>query len=475
MKRLLILIALLLSLCLCLTACDDSRDSDIVSDSDSDIETDTESTSDRDKTSDKYDDESDLESDKDLDNDSDLESDKDSSSDSDLDSNTDSDIDSDLDSDTDSDAQMCTVTFDPKGGTFPEGTENFRLVEKNDVLGSNLPKPTKPGYIFGGWFAEYDTEFEDKYGSTSRIVFDVKLVAKWNIDPESQTINVYLDAGEGSLPDGASDTLVITSGTLIGNLPTPTQDGYNFDGWYLESDTLFLNKIDRTTRIDGKVGEAIVLVAKWKKIVYCLDGTENHQWSPWDEYTQATCETPQQDVRECTVCGETEYKYGAAALGHQWSAWSYGLLTESRACSECKKTETVNYKNITQRALGVGNLPVINGAYDESVSPSVLIDSNFDNALASTIAGKGGELRITLNLAMPTYIDAIYVKGIGTAPYEVTYYTKDGEQHYAGMGRMGSTYRFECGAAVTKVVFYMANSANGTDGWQEIALAIKKD
>lgn len=368
-----------------------------------------------------------------------------------------------------------TISLDPGEGTLSE-EQMILKVKKNGPIGA-LPTPKRPGYKFDGWYAEDDTDFEDKYRQSSIALFDITLVAKWEVDAENPPINIYFDAGDGELAEGVSDTLVMISGTTIGELPTPTQDGYKFDGWYLESDTIFADKINKQSKFSGDAEETIVLVAKWKKIIYCVDGTENHQWSLWDEYTQATCETPQQDVRKCTACGESEYKDGAKALGHQWSAWSEGVLTQTRTCPQCTKTETINYKNVTQEALGPGNLPKIDGSYYDLVSPGILVDKNFDNEHSATIAGRGGELRITLELITPTYVDVIYVKGEagGTGPYDVYYYTEDGEQHYAGMGAIGSLCKFECGATVTKVEFYMANSAKGTDCWQEIALCINPD
>ena len=367
-----------------------------------------------------------------------------------------------------------TITFDPGEGTLNEELMILK-VKKNGPLGT-LPTPKRPGYKFAGWYAEDDTDFEDKYRATSIALFDVNLVAKWEVDAENPAIEVLFDPGDGELPAGFKDIILVISGTTIGStisdLPVPTQDGYKFDGWYFDNDTTYQNKVNKTTKINGGVGDSKVLVAKWKKIVYCFDGTENHQWSIWDEYSQASCETPQQDMRKCTVCGETEYKDGMPATGHQWSAWSEGVLTQTRTCPECTKTQTINYTNITQEALGPGNLPKIDGSYYELVSPGILIDKNFDNEHTSTIASKGGTLTITLEPIKATYVDVIYVKGTGSATYDVFYYTEDGEQHYAGTGGIGSLCKFECGATITKVEFFMEVSANGTDLWQEIALCI---
>lgn len=53
--------------------------------------------------------------------------------------------------------------------------------------------------------------------------------------PDNQ-ITITLDTDGGSLPQGASDYIVLNDGDEVGNLPTPTKGVYTFDGWFDEND-----------------------------------------------------------------------------------------------------------------------------------------------------------------------------------------------------------------------------------------------
>lgn len=353
-----------------------------------------------------------------------------------------------------------TVYFDANGG---EVSEEEREVVVGEPVGK-LPTPTKSGFKFAGWFDEEDTNFEDKVSKNDVFRLDTVLVAKWEKD--ENTVSVEFDPNGGTIAD-ADAIKYVQKGDNIGKLPTPSREGYTFNCWTLEDGTTIVRQ---TTVVKANT----VCVARWDKIVYCNDGTENHAWSIWQEESQASCETAQRDSRLCTICGHTEYKDGAPAAGHDWSNWSEEYMKRSRTCYECQKTDYQDFKNVTVEALGQGNYPKFDGDAWGKDKVSNLINGTFEPGNEGTIAGKGtGALTCTLDLTTPTKVDMIYVKGRGSASIEVTVTYEDGSEKMLGIGSFGDEpAKFEVeGKVITKVVVVMPNPSNGTDYWQEVTLA----
>ena len=353
-----------------------------------------------------------------------------------------------------------TIYFDANGGTVEE---EERVVKEGEMIGK-LPTPKRDGFKFAGWFDEEDINFEEKISQRDLVSYDMVLVANWEKD--ENTVSVEFDPAGGELSD--SDAIkYVQKGDNVGKLPTPTRDGYTFNCWTLEDGTTIVRQ---TTVIKANT----VCVARWDKIVYCNDGTENHSWSIWQEVSQATCETAQRDSRVCSICGHTEYKDGAPAAGHDWSNWSEEYMKRSRTCYECQKTDYQDFKNVTVDALGPGVYPTFDGDAWGKDKVSNLINGTFEPGNEGTIAGKGtGALTCTLDLTNPTAVDMIYVKGRGSASIEVTVTYEDGTEKMLGIGSFGDEpAKFEVeGKVITKVVVKMPNPSNGTDYWQEVTLA----
>lgn len=359
-----------------------------------------------------------------------------------------------------------TVYFDANGGTVEEET---RKVKSGEVLGK-LPTPKRDGFKFAGWFDEEDDSFSDKISQRDVVVYDMVLVAKW--DKDDTIASVEFDTAGGELPE--SDQIkYVKKGDGIGKLPVPTKEGFTFDCWTLEDG---VTVVRQTTVVKG---DNMVVVARWKPIVYCKDGTENHDWGIWQEESQATCETAQIDARICKICGHTERKENKPATGHDWSTWSEEYMKRSRTCYECSKNDYQDFKNVTVDALGKGNYPVIDGDGWGKDKAGNLINGTFEPSNEGTFAGRGtGAITVTLDLQNPTKVDMIYVKGKGSASVEVTVTYEDGTEKMLGIGSFtsdwveGTPAKFEVeGKVITKVVVLMANSSNGTDYWQEITLA----
>ena len=74
--------------------------------------------------------------------------------------------------------------------------------------------------------------------------------------PEPETFTVTFDAGEGTVEPA---TMTVTQGEKYGELPTPTRDGYEFAGWFLDE-----TEVTAETVFDGD--SDVTLTAKWTKV-----------------------------------------------------------------------------------------------------------------------------------------------------------------------------------------------------------------
>ena len=116
-------------------------------------------------------------------------------------------------------APPCVVTFDADGGV---GVGSMSVSYKTSLM--SLPKTTRPGYTFGGWYSE-------KNGGGDRLTTETVLL-------EDTTWYAHWDAADYTVSfdtQGAEDELTaisVTYGDQYGTLMLPDRDGYRFDGWY---------------------------------------------------------------------------------------------------------------------------------------------------------------------------------------------------------------------------------------------------
>ena len=111
---------------------------------------------------------------------------------------------------------MCTVTFNPNGGSVSPTT---KTVQSGTAVGT-LPTPTRSGHTFAGWFTAQTGGTQ--ITSATIVNGNVTYWARWN---STVTFN----------PNGGSvnpTTKTVQSGTAVGTLPTPTMSGYTFAGWF---------------------------------------------------------------------------------------------------------------------------------------------------------------------------------------------------------------------------------------------------
>ena len=112
------------------------------------------------------------------------------------------------------------IEYNLNGGTLPSGAP------KTHTYGTEteLPTPTKDGYTFAGWTDQNGNEVTSIPADAESATF----TANWTANEYDITYNL----NGGTLPDSAPRKH--TYGTET-KLPTPTRDGYTFDGWYDEA------------------------------------------------------------------------------------------------------------------------------------------------------------------------------------------------------------------------------------------------
>ncbi len=197
--------------------------------------------------------------------------------------------------------------------------------------------------------------------------------------------------------------------------------------------------------------------------------------------TPATCTTPASKERVCDICKEVETVVDESAPGHVWGQWQEGFLYVERSCTVngCREAQKLDYQNITSSVLGSASFE---GQAWANNAPGSLFDGNWDDR---GIAAKGCDVATEIVLKAPTYIDRIYVKGVGGNPskFTVSVLYEDGGDYVAiGSGSFLTSAENESAnrnipyavvdssKKVLSVKVKVTNSSYGSDLWEEVAL-----
>lgn len=163
-----------------------------------------------------------------------------------------------------------TATVDLDGGT------NFNITsfecKYGDYFDIPMDIPTKEGFAFAGWLATSQSGVDlGVHVPGGRFTWDVAedilFKATWTVS--KFTVSFETNGGEIS-----TDSVEVAYGGKYGTLPTPTREGYNFSGWYLDEkfrtpvteDTIMQTAQDHTIYAKWTIGEY--------KITYYLNGEE---------------------------------------------------------------------------------------------------------------------------------------------------------------------------------------------------------
>ena len=114
------------------------------------------------------------------------------------------------------------VNYDANGGTVSSASASF-------TTGSSpltLPTPSETGYTFDGWFsAASGGTLVGAAGSAYTPTASTSLYAQWS--PASFVVNY--DANGGTVSSASAS---FTTGSSPLTLPTPSETGFTFDGWF---------------------------------------------------------------------------------------------------------------------------------------------------------------------------------------------------------------------------------------------------
>ena len=210
-------------------------------------------------------------------------------------------------------ANTYTVAFKANGGTV---SPTSATIEFDSTYG-NLPEPTRTGYTFNGWFT--DTAFTVQVTSDTIVntTGDRTLYAKWT----ANTYTVTFDADGGTVDPSSKQ---VTYDSNYGNLPTPTLEGYTFNGWF--TDKTYSTQITAVTKVT--ITSAITLVAKWSEtlgqveITYVYNGTTNTDTVDWGGELKDVERTGWTFAGWYTADGEKVDKAPEAETATLYAKWS---------------------------------------------------------------------------------------------------------------------------------------------------------
>ncbi|MDY5586449.1 MAG: BspA family leucine-rich repeat surface protein [Eubacteriales bacterium] len=223
-----------------------------------------------------------------------------------------------------------TVTANANGGTIPTtsgwtvasgGATATKQVTYDSTYGT-LPTPTRTGYTFAGWFTAQTDGSQIKTDTKVTITANQTIYAHWT----ANTYTVTANANGGTIPTtsgwtvasgGATATKQVTYDSTYGTLPTPTRNGYTFNGWFTaQTDG---SKVESSTTV--KTASNHTIYAHWTANKYSLDiepnggtynGSSNKQTITQDYNSSYTFKTP-------------------SRTGYTFNGWSIGrnLINES--------------------------------------------------------------------------------------------------------------------------------------------------
>ena len=117
---------------------------------------------------------------------------------------------------------------------------------------------TKDGYLFDGWYTDEDctNKFEFEHGKSKTAVSgNLDLYAKWISNKRTVVFNTN---GHG----GAISPALVEHGTKVSAPASPSEYGYNFEGWYTDANG------NNPFNFDTLITTDITLFAKWTPNTY---------------------------------------------------------------------------------------------------------------------------------------------------------------------------------------------------------------
>lgn len=279
-----------------------------------------------------------------------------------------------------------TVVFEPgTQGKFPSPPTDQREITFSLASGSyysGFPKPISKDddYYFIGWYTSATGGTEVEEGQTVKADINA-LYARWETK-FSVTFN-----SNGGTPVAQKK---YERNATYGNLPTPTQSGFTFGGWYTES--TFTNKVTSSSIVDSNK----TLHAKWDALKYTVTldahgGTGLNTTS----FTIAKGE-------KYKVIGQDVFSQTITRTGYTFDAWytepnGKGTKIEDNSTHDTASTQTLhaNWIPISVKMTLNYNYPSgVSGAPTPSPIP-VTYDQSYDKTLPTPTPLTGTDYKYT--------------------------------------------------------------------------------
>lgn len=190
-----------------------------------------------------------------------------------------------------------TVSYNANGGS---GVPTSQTKWYGETLVISSTQPTRNGYTFYKWNTKSDgTGSNYSSGDNYTTNASITLYARWTVKSYTLTAN----ANGGSIPSttgwtgsGNTATKSVQYSSAYGTLPTPTRNGYNFDGWWTSADGG--TQISSTTKMGA------------------LNTTIYAHWS--DAYTEPRLSNI--NAIRCDISGNENMSGNFVKLSFTWSA-----------------------------------------------------------------------------------------------------------------------------------------------------------
>ena len=410
--------------------------------------------------------------------------------------------DSKPDDDIKDEIEKVTIKFALRGGVIIDGEIEVEIVKGSYLNPYMAPEVEKAGYVFKGW--AYDRSGNEPWYEDDPFEDDTTLYAQWEEKSADDTTDssttdssvvtppatdddvianpviIEYNTGTGYFEDDSNYEITIEYNTRFTKHPTPIHDNLAmlFVGWY--TDSACTKPVSNSTKYTNDV---TMLYAKWQERTQCVDGSYDHRFSSWDNYSAATCTQAGVDVRYCMDCNWEEKKAVEAALGHKFGPWQESFMAKERICQRlgCNETETLAYENVTVKVLGKNPSNNISGNTEAfyNVPFTNLINGNWSEGYGQMVCPRGtGDAYVIFELEKATSLDRIYFRGVGNRAITIlVQYEEDND--YTILGLVGGADNIEdtpfvepnTSKKVVRVKFLEENPPQATSYWYEIAFA----
>ena len=219
-------------------------------------------------------------------------------------------------------ANTYTVNFNANGGTCPTASKEVNF---NSAYGT-LPIPTRTGYGFDGWFTSAQGGSAVNADTVMSTASNHTLYAHWI----ANTHTVSFDANGGTCSDSSKS---VAYDSAYGELPVPTKDCYNFEGWFTAKDGGTQVKAETKVLTDSNH----TLYAHW--------ALNEHDYKK-SYVVEPTCTERGYTVYICLRCNTVMYGDYTPVdeNAHDWHIVSSDETTHTYQCSFCLNTKTEAHK-----------------------------------------------------------------------------------------------------------------------------------